>query len=216
NIGFHWALYWDGRAATLEKQALAAWKGANMGADPDKVAVQLGTIPGYAAQFEAVFKSQPTPDNVSMALASYMRTIVGGHTAWDRWQAGDAGAVSESAKRGFDVFQKSGCVTCHAGVLFTDMQFHNVGIGMDKPEPDVGRFKVSNQEQDKGAFKTPTLRDVARSAPYFHDGSAPTLEQAVDLMLAGGQPNPWLAKDKLKPVLLPAPERADLLEFLKT
>jgi cytochrome c peroxidase len=216
NIGFHWALYWDGRAPSLEKQALAAWKGANMGADPDKIAASLNAIPGYADQFKAQFKGPATPDNVSMALASYMRTIVGGHTPWDRWQAGDASAVSDSAKRGFEVFQKAGCVQCHAGVLFTDVQFHNVGIGMDKPDADVGRFKVSNKEEDKGAFKTPTLRDIARSAPYFHDGSVATLEQAVDLMLAGGKPNQWLSKDKLKPVLLPATERGDLLEFLKS
>jgi len=171
--------------------------------------------PGYADQFKTVFKGAATPDNVSMALASYMRTIVGGHTAFDRWQAGDASAVSDGAKRGFEVFQKSGCNTCHAGLLFTDTQFHNVGIGMDKTDPDVGRFKVSNQEQDHGAFKTPTLRDISKSAPYFHDGSVPTLEQAVDLMLAGGKPNQWLSKDKLKPVLLPAQQRMDLLEFLR-
>jgi cytochrome c peroxidase len=217
NVGYHWALYWDGRSPTLEKQALAAWKGANMGAtEPEKIAAQLNAIPGYAEQFSKVFGGPATPDNVAMALASHMRTIVGGHTPFDRWQAGDASAVSDGAKRGFEVFNKSGCNTCHAGLLFTDMQFHNVGIGMDKTEPDLGRFKVSNLEQDKGAFKTPTLRDIAQSAPYFHDGSVPTLEQAVDLMLAGGRPNPWLAKDKLKPVLLPAQERMDLIEFLRT
>lgn len=216
NIGYHWALYWDGRSPTLEKQALAAWKGANMGAEPEKIATQLNAIPGYADQFKTVFKGPATPDNVAMALASHMRTIVGGHTPFDRWQAGDASAVSDGAKRGFEVFQKSGCNTCHAGLLFTDMQFHNVGIGMDKTDADVGRFKVSNQEQDRGAFKTPTLRDIAQSAPYFHDGSVPTLEQAVDLMLAGGKPNQWLAKDKLKPVLLPAQQRMDLLEFLRS
>jgi cytochrome c peroxidase len=216
NIGYHWALYWDGRSPTLEKQALAAWKGANMGAtEPEKIAAKLNAIPGYAAQFQAVFKGPATPENVSMALATHMRTIVGGHTAYDRWQAGDAAAVSDSAKRGFEVFQKAGCVQCHAGVLFTDMQFHNVGIGMDKTDADVGRFKVSNEDRDHGAFKTPTLRDISDSAPYFHDGSVPTLEQAVDLMLAGGKPNQWLSKDKLKPVLLPAQERLDLLDFLR-
>jgi len=216
NVGYHWALYWDGRAPTLEKQALAAWKGANMGAsEPEKIAAQLQAVPGYAAQFTAVFGEPASADNVTKALASYMRTIVGGHTPWDRYQAGDAKAVSESARRGAEVFQRAGCAECHAGVLFTDLQFHNVGIGMERAEPDLGRFKTTNAEPDRGAFKTPTLRDIAESAPYFHDGSAATLEDAVDLMLAGGKPNPWLATDKLKKVELTGTERADLLEFLR-
>jgi cytochrome c peroxidase len=216
NVGYHWALYWDGRAPTLEKQALAAWKGANMGADPEKVVAQLNTVPGYVAQFQSVFGGPATADNVAQALASHMRTIVGGNTPWDRWQAGDASAVSDGAKRGWDVFQRAACNQCHAGVLFTDMQFHNVGIGMDKPEPDVGRFKVSNNERDTGAFKTPTLRDIARSAPYFHDGSVTTLPDAVDLMLEGGLQNPWINTDKLKKVELTTAEKADLLLFLES
>ncbi len=217
NIGYHWALYWDGRAASLEKQSLAAWKGANMGAaEPQKIVDRLNAIPGYRAQFEAVFGGPASVDSVPQALAAHMRTIVGGHTPWDRWQAGDPSAVSAAAKLGWDVFQRVGCKECHTGVLLTDMQFHNVGIGMANAEPDVGRFKVSNEEKDKGAFKTPTLRDIGDSAPYFHDGSAPTLEDAVDLMLAGGKPNPWLSADKLKPAQVTAAERAALLEFLKS
>ncbi|MBM3985048.1 MAG: cytochrome-c peroxidase, partial [Planctomycetes bacterium] len=217
NIGYHWALYWDGRAPTLEKQALAAWKGANMGAaEPQKIVDRLNAIPGYRAQFESVFGGPATVDSVPAALAAHMRTIVGGRTAWDRWQAGDEAAVSAAAKQGWEVFQRVGCKECHAGVLFTDLQFHNVGIGMHRPEPDLGRFKASNVEQDKGAFKTPTLRDVSNSAPYFHDGSAPTLEDAVDVMLAGGKPNPWLSTDKLKPATVSAAERAALIEFLKS
>jgi cytochrome c peroxidase len=162
-----------------------------------------------------VFGEAASVDNVPKALAAYMRTIVGGHTPWDRYQAGDASAVSPSAKRGAEVFQRAGCAECHAGALFTDMQFHNVGIGMEAPEPDLGRFKTSNEEKDKGAFKTPTLRDITDSAPYFHDGSAATLEEAVDLMLGGGKPNPWLSTDKLKKVVVTPQERADLLEFLR-
>jgi cytochrome c peroxidase len=217
NVGYHWALYWDGRAPTLEKQALAAWKGANMGAtDPQPIVDRLNAIPGYRAQFEAVFGGPASVDNVPAALAAHMRTIVGGHTPWDRWQAGDEAAVSAAAKQGYAVFQRIGCQECHAGVLFTDMQFHNVGIGMDRAEPDLGRFKASNQEQDKGAFKTPTLRDVADSAPYFHDGSAPTLDDAVDVMLGGGKPNPWLSTNKLKPASVTPAERAVLLEFLRS
>jgi cytochrome c peroxidase len=216
NVGFHHDWYWDGRAKTLEAQALAAWKGANMGANPEAVAATLDAIPGYAAQFRAVFGGPATPDAVSKALAAYMRTIVGGRTAWDRWQAGDAAALSDAAKRGWDVFQQAGCNGCHAGALLTDLQYHNVGVGMGAAEPDVGRFKVTNVEQNRGAFKTPTLRDIAQSAPYFHDGSVATLEDAVTLMLAGGLPNQWKNTDKLKPVQLTGSQFSDLIAFLKS
>ena len=133
-----------------------------------------------------------------------------------RWQKGDESAVSASVKRGWEVFQAKGCAECHAGVLLTDQQFHNVGIGMAAATPDPGRFKVSNVEKDTGAFKTPTLRDVSQSAPYFHDGSVATLEAAVDQMLAGGLDNPHLDREKLKRQEVTPQERADLLEFLKS
>lgn len=218
NIGYHWAYYWDGRAPSLEKQAAAAWTGGNMGAK-DHVARVLDTLngaPGYRAQFENVFGGPATEENVPQALAAYMRTIIGGNTPFDRWQAGDESAVSEEAKRGWQVFRVKGCAECHAGALFTDQQFHNVGIGMDAAEPDLGRFKVSNVDKDRGAFKTPTLRDIAQSAPYFHDGSAATLEEAVDLMAKGGLPNAWLSKDKLRRQDFTGTERADLLAFLRS
>jgi cytochrome c peroxidase len=216
NVGFHQNWYWDGRAKTLEAQALAAWKGANMGADPDKVVAALEAVPGYAEQFRTVFGGPATPDAVAAALAAYMRTIVGGKTPWDRWQAGDEAAVTDAAKRGWEVFQQSGCSGCHTGALFTDLQFHNIGIGMGAAEPDIGRFKVTSVERDKGAFKTPTLRDIAQSAPYFHDGSVATLEDAVKLVLAGGIDNPWKNTDKLKPVTLAPQQFSDLIEFLKS
>jgi len=217
NVGYHWALYWDGRSPTLEKQAAAAWTGVNMGAK-DKVGEIVATLnatPGYASQFQAVFAGPANETNVAQALAAYMRTIISDDTPWDRWQKGDESAVSASVKRGWEVFQAKGCAECHAGVLLTDQQFHNVGIGMSAATPDVGRFKVSNDDKDMGAFKTPTLRDVGQSAPYFHDGSVATLEAAVDLMLGGGIDNPHLSKDKLKKQEVTPQERADLLEFLR-
>jgi cytochrome c peroxidase len=217
NIGYHWALYWDGRSPTLEKQAAAAWTGVNMGAK-DKLAdivAMLNATPGYASQFQDVFAGPPTEANVAQALACYMRTIISDDTPWDRWQKGDESAASASVKRGYAVFQAKGCAECHAGVLFTDQQFHNVGIGMSAATPDVGRFKVTNDDKDMGAFKTPTLRDISRSAPYFHDGSVPTLEKAVDGMLGGGLDNPHLDREKLKKQEVTPQERADLLEFLR-
>lgn len=215
NVGYHQFWYWDGRADTLEGQAAAAWKGGNMGAkDTAPVLETLNGIPAYAAQFEAVFGGPATEENVPAALAAYMRTIISDDTAWDRFEAGDTSAMTEQQQRGWKVFQEAGCRECHAGVLFTDLQFHNIGIGMDAEDPDVGRYKVTQRDRDMGAFKTPTLRDVSKSAPYFHDGSVATLEEAVRLMASGGLANPWLNRDKLRDAKLTDAQVADLVAFL--
>ena len=216
NIGYHTQFYWDGRSPSLEKQALAAWTGANMGAKADEIVVKLNALQDYRKQFQSVFQSDATPDNVVKAIAAFERTIISGNTAWDRWKAGDQSALNESQVRGWNIFQAIKCNNCHDGVLFTDQQFHNVGIGMDTKEPDVGRFKVTNKPEDTGAFKTPTLRDIARSAPYFHDGSAATLESAVDTMLAGGKPNKYLDTKNLQPHKPFPDQREDLLNFLRS
>jgi len=217
NIGYHKEFYWDGRSGSLEKQAMAAWTGANMGAKADEIVAKLNAIPGYRSQFQKVFGSDATPDNVVKAIAAFERAfLISGDTAFDRWRAGDESAISESAKRGWQVFQDAKCNNCHDGVLFTDQQYHNVGIGMDAPEPDLGRFKVTNRPEDTGAFKTPTLRDISKSAPYFHDGSVATLEEAVDLMLAGGKPNKYLDRKNLQKRTITPQQKQDLLNFLKT
>jgi cytochrome c peroxidase len=217
NIGYHAEWYWDGRSKTLEGQALAAWKGVNMGAaKPEEITAKLNAIAGYKKQFQKVFGGEATPDNVSKALACYMRTIISQTTPFDRWQAGDEKAVSDAAKRGYAAFQKAKCDNCHTGVLFTNQQFHNVGIGMKAEKPDPGRFTVTKNEKDTGAFKTPTLRDIAESAPYFHDGSVATLEEAVKLMVGGGVDNPHLDKVNLAKADLSDAEVKDLIEFLKT
>ncbi|HSE31414.1 MAG TPA: cytochrome c peroxidase [Pyrinomonadaceae bacterium] len=216
NIGYHHEFYWDGRSPSLEKQAMAAWTGANMGAKADEIAAKLNALQGYKAQFQQVFQSDATPDNIVKAIAAFERTIISGNTAWDRYQAGDKTAIDQSAWRGSNIFQAIKCNNCHDGVLFTDQQYHNVGIGMDQKEPDPGRFKVTNNAKDTGAFKTPTLRDIAKSAPYFHDGSTATLEEAVDIMLAGGKPNEHLDKTNLQPHKLFPDQRQDLLNFLKS
>lgn len=218
NIGYHKEFYWDGRSPSLEKQAMAAWTGANMGAKADEIAARLNQIQGYRNQFQKVFSSDATPDNIVKAIAAFERTIITGDTPWDHWRAtgGDESKMSAEVRRGWNVFQAIKCTNCHDGVLFTDQQYHNVGIGMDQKEPDVGRFKVTNNPKDTGAFKTPTLRDIARSAPYFHDGSAATLEEAVDIMLGGGKPNQFLDKVNLQPHKLLPDQRADLLAFLRS
>ena len=216
NVGYYKEFYWDGRSPSLEKQAMAAWTGGNQGAKADEIVVKVNALQGYRAQFQKVFGSDATPDNVVKAIASFERTIISGNTAWDRWKAGDATAINQSAWRGWNIFQAIKCNNCHDGVLFTDQQYHNVGIGMDQKEPDVGRFKVTNKPEDMGAFKTPTLRDIAKSAPYFHDGSVTTLEEAVDLMLTGGKPNEHLDKKNLERHNILPEQREDLLNFLRS
>ncbi len=215
NIGYHREFYWDGRSGSLEAQAKAAWTGANMGANADEIAGKLNAIEGYRTQFQKVFGENATPDNIVKAIAAYERTIISGDTAWDRYRAGDQSAMSESAVRGWNVFQAIKCTNCHDGVLLTDQQYHNVGIGMDQKEPDVGRFKVTNNPQDTGAFKTPTLRDISQSGPYFHDGSTATLEEALDIMLGGGKPNQYLDRKNLEKHDILPDQRAALIDFLK-
>jgi len=218
NIGYHKEFYWDGRSPSLEKQAMAAWTGANMGAKADEIAAKLNKIEGYHSQFHSVFGADATPDNIVKAIATFERTIITGDTPWDFWRAnaGDESRMSPEVRHGWNIFQAIKCNNCHDGVLFTDFQYHNVGIGMDQKEPDVGRFKVTNNPKDTGAFKTPTLRDIAKSAPYFHDGSVATLEESVDLMLGGGRPNQYLDKTNLQKHDLLPDQKADLIAFLKS
>ena len=222
NIGYHKEFYWDGRSGSLEAQAKAAWAGGNMGAKDHEAEIigRINASAGYRQQFQKVFGAAPSQDNVFQAIAAYERTIIAGNdeTPFDRWQGGDENAVSVGAKRGYEVFKKAKCDNCHSGALLTDLQYHNVGVGTDAPEDkqDKGRVVASKNEKDTGAFKTPTLRDVAKSAPYFHDGSVATLEEAVDFMTGGGRPNKYLDTTNLKKANLTAAEKADLIEFLRS
>lgn len=216
NVGYNEKFYWDGRAETLEKNVEAAWKG-QLGAEPADIAKKLAAVPGYVVQFKTIFGGDPTPDAIVKALASFVRTIRAPDAPWDKFEKGDKAAVGEEAKRGWELFRnKAGCAACHAPPLFTDNKFRNVGIGFDKPEPDLGRGKHTKDEKENGQFKTPTLRNVGSHPPYFHDGRAATLEAAVDYMLSGGikEKNPNLDPE-LKKVTLSAKEKADLMAFLK-
>ena len=224
NVGYYPELYWDGRSSALEKQVKGAWSGGNMGASGkdgapsmEDICATLDEVEGYRKQFDAVFNEGCTPDHVAYAVASFMRTIVANDSAWARFRGGDENALSEQARRGYEVFKgKARCTNCHDGALLADLQFHNTGIGMDSDNPDPGRFKITNVDRDRGAFKTPTLLDISKSAPYFHNGSVATLEEAVDLMLKGGLDNQWLDEANLRPAIeLTAEERDDLLAFLR-
>jgi len=201
---------WTGLRDSLEDQAR---KDGNT--TPEAVVRQLGAIPAYQEQFGKVFGTDLNPEGVAKAIAAYVRTILSGNAPYDRFLAGDQQALSPAAQRGLALFEgKARCVRCHAGFNFTDESFHNLGVGMDRDNPDLGRYLVTKDEVDKGAFKTPTLRDVARRGPYMHDGSLKTLEEVVALYNRGGHKNPWLSK-AIQPLNLTAGEQADLMAFLQ-
>ncbi|MEK7798389.1 MAG: cytochrome c peroxidase, partial [Acidobacteriota bacterium] len=211
--------FWDGRAADLEAQALGPIQNPiEMGHTLQDMVSNLKSLSGYAPAFQAAFGSpEITPDRVARAIATYERTVLAGNSTFDRYQAGEKSALGESAVRGMALFndaQRANCVTCHAGFNFTDESYHNLGVGMDRPNPDWGRFGVSKNEFDKGAFKTPTLRNTTQSGPYMHDGSEATLLDVVKFYDRGGVPNQWLSKE-IKPLHLTDQEKADLVAFLE-
>ncbi len=201
---------WTGLRASLEDQA----KNDSNRSD-ETVVAHLSAVPVYQAQHRKVFGRDLDADGVAKAIAAYVRTIVSGNSSYDRFQAGDKNAMSASAQRGLVLFEgKAACVRCHAGFNFTDEGYRNIGVGMDKEKPDLGRFVISKNEADKGSFKTPTLRDVAKRGPYMHDGSEKTLADVVAFYNKGGVKNSWLSSD-VRPLALTAQEQADLVEFMK-
>lgn len=194
NVGYYERLYWDGRAKGLEANVSAAWK-AQLAGKPDEAQKALAAVPAYQKAFQDAFQAPPSEDTVVKALASFLRNLRSGDSAYDRWQAGKKDAISEQAQKGHDLFMgRAGCAVCHTPPLFTDRQFHNVGIGMQAEKPDVGAAsdKALNDPTKTGAFKTPTLRDIAMTAPYFHDGGTKSLREAVKFMASGGYKNPHL------------------------
>jgi cytochrome c peroxidase len=186
NVGHQTEWYWDGRAKTLEGQILAAWRG-QLSVDPAKATERINQVEGYKTQFQAVFGGAATPENVAKALAAYLRTKNSEDSPWDRYEAGDKGAVSKDAVAGYALFMGKGrCAACHSPPVYGNSTFFNIGLEGGKAKPDIGRSNVTKQDSDKGAFKTPSLRSVALGAPYFHDGSVATLREAVKYMASGG------------------------------
>ena len=154
---------------------------------------------------------------VAFALAAYVRTIQAGDAPYDRYVGGDRSSLSGSARRGLTIFRsKAGCTGCHVGPTFSDEEFHNTGVAWRTGRlTDEGRTAVTRLPAHRGAFKTPTLREVARTAPYMHDGSVATLAEVVDFYDRGGAPNPWL-DPQLRPLQLAASEKQDLIAFLRS
>lgn len=219
--------FWDGRAASLEDQAAGPIANPiEMNQTHDACTAKISNDPGYIAEFEKAFGPGPvTITKIQKALAAFERTIVSGNSPFDRYQfGGDKSALSPAAIRGLAIFRdknKGNCETCHTiqgnHALFSDGKFHNLGVGMNSEGEltDVGRFEETKSERDRGAFRTPTLRNVAKTAPYMHDGSLKTLRAVVDFYAGGGNSNPSLDKE-MKPLELTGAERDDLVAFLES
>ena len=244
------AQFWDGRAASLEEQAVGPIANPIEMANTHETAVEtIKGIEGYRLQFEKIFEDGVNIDNVGKAIATFERAIVTGPAPADYYEKvrtieKQFGAepedlealeeeepevfadykksielskkMTESAKRGRELFfsDRVGCTACHTGANYSDEQYHNLGVGMDAKEPDLGRYAVTKMEKDKGAFKTPTVRNVVYSPPYMHDGSQKSLEEVVDWYDKGGHKNPYLS-DKIKVLKLTDQEKADLIAFMK-
>lgn len=209
--------FWDGRGADLEDQAKGPITNPVEMAMPNHdVAVKnVKAIRGYEPYFVKAFGDNKVDiDRIAQAIASYERTVVSGDSPYDRYLAGQTDAMSGAAVRGMGVFLGKGrCITCHVGQNFTDEKYHNLGVGMDAEKPDLGRYEVTKQESDKGAFKTPGLRNIADQAPYMHDGSDRTLREVMELYNRGGVKNQWLSP-LIQPLNLSEQEIDDLVAFM--
>lgn len=218
NVAFNAIQMWDGRAKTLEDQATGPMEApVEMRTDFDKMLAWLSSNKGYRAMFAKAYPGEPIDKvTIEKAIANFERTVVSNNSRFDRWIAGEKDAMTENEIRGFKLFNgKAHCSACHSGANFTDSSFHNIGLAsFGKESPDVGRHAIRPVKMAKGAFKTPTVREVERTAPYFHDGSAKTLWDVVEHYDRGGD-----NKDNLSPNIFPLgltlQEKGDLVAFMR-
>ncbi len=221
NRGLGKRFSWDGRAASLEEQALLPIENPlEMDLPLEQALARLRDDAGYRGEFERGLGSAPTRDGLARALATYVRRLVLGDSPVDRFRAGEFAALDDDARAGLWFYEsRGGCWRCHSGANFSDEDFHDTGVAArpvagGAAEPEPGRAAVSGDPADRGRFKTPTLRGVARSAPYMHDGSLATLEEVVEFYRLGGRAN-----SNLDPLLAPLEMSADdarhLVAFLR-
>ncbi len=218
NRGYGTAFFWDGRASSLEEQVLQPIQNQReLGMSIGEVMTRLRRSRQYRNDFRVAFGRDPNPNDLAQALASYVRTIFSGNSPFDRYQNGDMGALNPEALCGLQIFRgKGNCVACHVGPNFTDDQFHNTGVAWKNGQlADSGRYAITSKDPDHGAFKVPTLREVAHTDPYMHDGSLATLEDVVEFYNRGGNPNPWLDAE-IHPLHLTAAEKHALVSFLRS
>jgi cytochrome c peroxidase len=241
NVAYLQSFFWDGRSHSLEDQAAGPIEAAfEMNLPMAYLVERLRESPGYVHLFQQVFGRLPDPQGIVAALADFQRTLVVKDTPFDAFLQGEDALLSPAARRGLDIFfgERGGCAACHRGALLTDQQFHNIGVeetdslrqdplrratrnffvtqmGLERQDPDPGRFAVTRQAADSGAFRTPALRQVAETAPYMHNGSLATLEAVIDFFSNGGGSHPNKSP-KMQPRNFSAQEKEDLLAFLRS
>ena len=216
NSAYGRSFLWDGSVSSLEEQVLRPIQGkAELGLELDQLLRRLSGQDIYRAAFRNAFgRGEISENRVARALATYLRSLRSGDAPVDRFLHGDAAALSASARRGFRLFVgRANCGTCHLAPLFTDHELHNTGVSWGSP--DLGSYTITGREEDRGMFKTPSLRNVAMTAPYMHDGSILTLEAVIEHYERGGTPNPNL-DEEIVPLRLTPQERADLIAFLES
>jgi cytochrome c peroxidase len=211
--------FWDGRADTLEEQSIGPFANPveHGFVDHNEMVAKMRKMPGYRKLFQDVFGREIVIEDVGKAIASFQRTVLSGNSPVDKFDlGGEENALSESARRGLELFRgKARCTRCHSGFNFTDEKFHNLGIGWDTNNVDLGRYLVTKNPEDIGAFKTPTLREIARTAPYMHDGRFKTLEAVVQFYNQGGVKNPH-QDNTIIPLELTGQEQQDVVALLKS
>jgi cytochrome c peroxidase len=209
--------FWDGRISSLEEQALEPIENEKELANRvDTVLERLRANTEYVGAFAKAYDDGITRANLGNAIAAFEKTLLSADSIIDRFvTASDNSGLTKAQRQGLWIYEsKGGCWKCHSGTNYTDEKFHNTGVSWGKEPVDVGQFVVTGIEEDKGKFKTPTLRDVGLSAPYMHDGSIATLREVVEFYNRGGNKNPYL-DGKLMPLNLSEQEKSDLEEFLK-
>ncbi|NRF68467.1 c-type cytochrome [Aquincola sp. S2] len=220
NSAFTSLQMWDGRRASLEDQAMGPMESMDeMAMDLSALFKWLNSSPQYKAAFDKAYPGEAIDKTTtSKAIAAYERTIISADSPFDRWLRGDKKAMTTQQVRGFRLFNdpnKGNCMACHSAPNFTDGGFHNVGLAAyGKENPDVGRFAIKALPSMKGAFKTPTLRDIALTAPYFHDGSAATLMEVMEHYNKGGITKTDLSPN-MKPLNLSDSEMKDIVSFME-
>lgn len=216
NRAFGQSFFWDGRETTLESQALRPIESSDeMGSSVAAAVHRLTDRAEYRRQFADAFPDGLTATNLGRALATFERTLLSGDSPVDRFRDGALAALDDHQRHGLWLYEsRAGCWRCHGGANYTDEGFHNTGVGWGKTPPDLGRFEITGRAEDRGRFKTPTLRGLMLTAPYMHDGSLATLEEVVAFYNRGGGGNPNL-DPALKPLLLSPEEAADLVAFLR-
>lgn len=229
DVAFRPVLMWDGRFRILEQQVFGPFQAGEMGNSIEQAAHRLSGDPQYQDLFRSAFGHGPTPDGMAAAIAAFERTLIAPPSRVDRFLANnDTGILSPQERHGYEVFtRRASCSQCHrlvplrpgdrvhSGPLLMDFGFHNLGIGYGAGgPPDAGRYEQSKIEAELGTYRTPSLRNVARTAPYMHDGSFNTLEEVIEFYSAGGRPNPNLSP-LIRPLHLAGQEKAALLSFLR-